>query len=71
MKKIIASILFVAAGAGSAVAAPNPASAFCEKMGGESQIVTKQDGSEIGLCVFKNGTTIEEWTLFRMFNGDS
>ena len=69
MKKIVAATLLLAAGSGSVMAAPNPSSVFCEKMGGESQTVTQKDGSELALCVFKNGTIIEEWTLFRMFNG--
>ena len=70
MMKMLGVAAAVVAETVSAVAIPNPSAVFCEKMGGESEIVTRKDGSEIGLCVFENGTIIEEWTLFRMFGGD-
>ncbi|PQQ35880.1 DUF333 domain-containing protein [Photorhabdus luminescens] len=69
MKKAILATLFFSFST-IAVAMPNPASVFCGKLGGESQIVTQKNGGELSLCVFKNGTIIEEWTLFRMYNGD-
>ena len=47
---------------------PNPASAFCEKMGGRSEIATLRDGSAIGLCFLGNQQIWEEWTFFRMHN---
>lgn len=52
-----------------AFALPNPASVFCEKMGGRSELATLKDGSVIGLCFLKNQQIWEEWTLFRMHNG--
>lgn len=53
----------------AAFALPNPASVFCEKLGGKTEIVTQKSGDEIGLCRLKNGNTIEEWTLFRLLQG--
>lgn len=53
----------------SAFAAPNPASVFCEKLGGKTEMVTQSNGGQIGLCVFENGNVYEEWTLFRMLTG--
>ncbi|MFA4876553.1 MAG: protease inhibitor I42 family protein [Methanoregula sp.] len=44
---------------------PNPASAACVNSGGSVNIVKNADGSEYGMCMFKNGTSCEEWALFR------
>lgn len=54
----------------AAFAMPNPASVFCEKLGGTSEIVTERSGGELGLCRLKNGNLIEEWTLYRLLEGD-
>lgn len=43
----------------------NPASEACVKGGGNIEIRNTTDGSEYGMCVFANGTTCEEWALFR------
>ena len=43
----------------------NPASENCVKLGGKIEIRNTTDGSEYGMCVFANGTTCEEWALFR------
>ncbi len=43
----------------------NPASVNCEKVGGTSKILKNPDGSEYGVCIFPNGTTCDEWALFR------
>lgn len=66
--KILLAVTCLTA-ASSAFALPNPASVYCEKLGGKSEIVTQADGGQAGLCVFENGNVFEEWTLFRMFNG--
>lgn len=42
----------------------NPASAYCEKNGGQSEIRTSADGSQYGVCIFKNGTECDEWDFF-------
>lgn len=43
----------------------NPASVSCGKVGGTTEIKKNADGSEYGMCKFSNGTTCEEWALFR------
>jgi putative hemolysin len=42
----------------------NPASVNCGKIGGTTDIKKGPDG-EYGMCSFPNGTTCEEWALFR------
>lgn len=44
---------------------PNPASVFCGKAGGTTEIKKDASGGEYGMCTFANGTTCEEWALFR------
>lgn len=44
---------------------PNPASDFCERSGGMPVLMDNPDGSEYGVCTFPNGTSCEEWALFR------
>ena len=46
----------------------NPASEFCVKQGGKSQIRKNQDGSEYGVCVLPNGQMVEEWDYFRQYS---
>lgn len=43
----------------------NPASVNCGKVGGKTEIKTNADGSQYGMCTFTNGTSCEEWALFR------
>jgi len=43
----------------------NPASVNCGKIGGTTEIKTAADGSQYGMCTFPNGTSCEEWALFR------
>ncbi len=43
----------------------NPASVNCAKQGGQSQIVTKKDGSQYGVCEFEDDQECEEWALYR------
>ena len=43
----------------------NPASVNCVNRGGNSVIMTNPDGSQYGMCAFPNGTSCEEWALFR------
>ncbi|MBL8578616.1 MAG: DUF333 domain-containing protein [Mesorhizobium sp.] len=64
--------LFVVAlllAAGPAFAIANPASEFCMKMGGRLDSVKDKSGGEIGLCYLPDERIIEEWTLFRMYDG--
>ena len=46
----------------------NPASVFCEKQGGKSEIRKNADGSEYGVCRLPNGKVVEEWEYFRAHN---
>ena len=43
----------------------NPASVNCGKIGGTTEIKTAADGGQYGMCTFSNGTSCEEWALFR------
>jgi predicted secreted protein/putative hemolysin len=44
---------------------PNPASVSCGQAGGTVEIKKDNSGNEYGMCTFKNGTSCEEWALFR------
>ena len=44
---------------------PNPASVYCGQAGGTLEIKKDNSGNEYGMCTFKNGTSCEEWALFR------
>lgn len=46
------------------VGMPNPASVFCESMGGTLSIVNETNG-QVGYCTLPDGTKTEEWALFR------
>ena len=70
MKQLIALTLSLLALA--ACAAPteqpglaNPASVYCEENGYTLQIVTAEDGSQSGVCVFPDGSSCDEWAYFR------
>ncbi|MDN6276604.1 putative hemolysin [Psychrobacter sp.] len=44
----------------------NPASVYCvEEAGGQSKLVTDADGNQRGICHLSDGTTVDEWELFR------
>ena len=43
----------------------NPASVNCGKVGGNVEIKKDAPGNEYGMYTFTNGTTCEEWALFR------
>ncbi|MBN2052124.1 DUF333 domain-containing protein [Candidatus Woesearchaeota archaeon] len=43
----------------------NPASQYCVEQGGESKIITAEDGSQSGVCVFADGSQCDEWAYFR------
>jgi putative hemolysin len=44
---------------------PNPASAYCEQQGFQSEIRTAADGSQSGYCIFPDGSECDEWAYFR------
>ena len=43
----------------------NPASVYCGQIGGTTEIKTDATGGQYGMCNFGNGTSCEEWALFR------
>jgi len=43
----------------------NPASVACVNAGGKLEIKKDATGGEYGMCTFANGTSCEEWALFR------
>lgn len=49
----------------------NPASVFCEEQGGTVDLRTDESGGQIGVCVFSDGTEVEEWAYFRGEAGPS
>jgi len=44
---------------------PNPASVACVNAGGSVEIKKDASGGEYGMCTFANGSSCEEWALFR------
>ncbi len=68
MKRIIPlTILLVALTACTApqVGLPNPASVYCKQQGNKLEIRTAADGGQIGICIFPDGSTCDEWAYFR------
>jgi hypothetical protein len=43
----------------------NPASVNCVNLGGTLDIKKDAAGNEYGMCTFSNGTSCEEWALYR------
>ncbi|MGB8815108.1 MAG: DUF333 domain-containing protein [Paracoccaceae bacterium] len=46
------------------VSMANPASVYCNDLGGQLEIRAEQ-GGEAGYCHLPDGTTVEEWKLYR------
>ena len=65
----LAAAAWAAASIPVALAIPNPASVFCERMGGKPVIAVLPDQNRIGLCYLPGGRIVEEWTLLRMLGG--
>lgn len=42
----------------------NPASVYCQKSGGKSELRSLPGGGQYGVCVFGNGNICEEWALY-------
>lgn len=47
------------------IGTPNPASAYCIKLGGRLEILKNADGGQYGMCHLPDGSSVEEWELFR------
>lgn len=43
----------------------NPASVYCVEQGGTVDIRTDADGNQTGVCVFPDGTEVDEWAYYR------
>ncbi|WP_305405198.1 DUF333 domain-containing protein [Photobacterium leiognathi] len=43
----------------------NPAATYCVEHGGNYQITTNKDGSQAGVCHFKNGSQCDGWEYLR------
>jgi predicted secreted protein/putative hemolysin len=43
----------------------NPASVYCGNVGGTLAIMTDSTGGQYGMCGFPNGSSCEEWALYR------
>ena len=59
------AFLLLAGSAAAEPALPNPASALCAQNGATVTIETAPNGSQHGVCVFPNGSRIDEWAYFR------
>ncbi len=43
----------------------NPASVYCEEQGGKVEIREGENGGEVGICVFVDGSECDEWAFYR------
>lgn len=43
----------------------NPASVYCVEQDGESLTKQNKDGSEYGICKFKDSKEVDEWEFYR------
>ena len=50
---------------GTQMGMANPASVNCVNLNGTVEMKKDAAGGEYGMCTFANGTTCEEWALFR------
>ena len=67
---LFAALAMLATPAPEAWALANPASVFCVKSGGKSEIRNGPKG-QYGVCRLPNGRVVNEWTYFRKMNGKS
>ncbi len=70
MRRLIGFIVLalMTASAHQAWALANPASVFCVKSGGKSEIRTGPRG-QYGVCRLPDGRVVEEWSYFRSMKG--
>lgn len=43
----------------------NPASVYCTQQGNKLEILTADDGSQSGRCIFPDGSACDEWAYYR------
>ncbi len=60
MKRIIFLLLILLVACSKNVEIANPASVYCEDMGGKLELK-----DSVGLCILKDGTVCEEWEYYR------
>lgn len=63
---VVLALLMATAEEASALA--NPASVFCVKSGGKSEIRNGPKG-QYGVCRLPNGRVVEEWSYYRKMRG--
>ena len=63
---VVAAVLVASTQHASALA--NPASVFCVKSGGKSEIRNGPKG-QYGVCRLPDGRVVEEWSYFRRMKG--
>jgi putative hemolysin len=70
MRRSIAFIVvaMLVIGPQSAWALANPASVFCAKSGGKSEI-RKDPRGQYGVCRLPDGRVVDEWAYFRAMKG--
>ena len=70
MQRLIGFVVLalLAASAQRASALANPASVFCVKSGGKSEIRNGPRG-QYGVCRLPNGRVVEEWSYYRRMKG--
>lgn len=51
-----------------AIGMANPASEYCVKQGGTSEIKKDAEGNEYGVCHLPDGTVVNEWDYYRQNN---
>jgi putative hemolysin len=61
----ILAVTSACAACGGSVGIANPAAAWCIEQGLAYEIRKNPDGSEYGVCIFPNGTVIDEWEYYR------
>ncbi len=68
MKKalfVLLGIMLISLGfAQELIGLPNPASVYCDGEGYTSRIITAEDGSQSGICVFRDGTFCGQWDYY-------
>lgn len=56
---------FDAGSIGGGMGMPNPASVYCQQVGGALVLGTLDNGDQMGICQFDDNSSIDQWTLFR------
>jgi putative hemolysin len=68
MRTLLGFVLLAVIGPGSALALANPASVFCARSGGKSEIRNGPKG-QYGVCRLPDGRVVDEWSYYREMKG--